>query len=159
VDYSDLEIRILKKDTNGYPVEITFNGELEFPRGALSPELPVLTASAGSGQDGVMLFQWLFSDDALKTAWANARGQRPLRRIRLRIDDGAPELHQIPWELLRDIGEGGVALDLAALEATPFLALHRRLVGSRQPHPQAAHPRPRHRRQPQQSRRFRAHRD
>jgi hypothetical protein len=117
VDYADLEIRILKKDTDGYPVEITFNGELEFPRGVLSPKLPVLTAGAASGEDGQMLFQWLFSDDALKTAWANARGQRPLRRIRLRIDEGAPELHQIPWELLRDQGEGG---DLAALDATPF---------------------------------------
>jgi hypothetical protein len=120
VEYADLEVRILKKDTNGYPVEITFNGELEFPRGVLSPVLPVLTAGVASGQDGVMLFQWLFSDDALKTAWANARGQRPQRRIRLRIDEGAPELHQIPWEILRDIGEGGVPLDLAALEATPF---------------------------------------
>src|SRR5215468_1263616 len=120
MDYADLEVRILKKDTNGYPVEITFNGELEFPRGVLSPDLPVLTAGAASGQDGVMLFHWLFSDDALKTAWANARGQRPQRRIRLRIDEGAPELQQIPWELLRDIGEGGVALDLAAGDATPF---------------------------------------
>ena len=120
MDYADLEVRILKKDTNGYPVEITFNGELEFPRGVLSPELPVLSAGAGSDQDGVMLFQWLFCDDALKTAWANARGQRPLRRIRLRIDEGAPELQQVPWELLRDPGEGGVPLDLAALESTPF---------------------------------------
>jgi hypothetical protein len=120
VDYADLEIRILKKDTAGYPVEITFNGELEFPRGVLSSELPALTAGAASGQEGVTLFHWLFSDDALKTAWANARGQRPQRRIRMRIDEGAPELHQIPWELLRDIGEGGVPLDLAALEATPF---------------------------------------
>ena len=120
MDYADLEIRILKKDTAGYPVEITFNGELEFPRGVLAPELPALTAGAAAGQDGVTLFHWLFSDDALKTAWANARGQRPQRRIRLRIDEGAPELHQIPWELLRDIGEGGVPLDLAALDATPF---------------------------------------
>jgi hypothetical protein len=120
LDYADLEIRILKKDTAGYPVEITFNGELEFPRGVLAPELPALTAGAASGQEGVTLFHWLFSDDALKTAWANARGQRPQRRIRLRIDEGAPELHQIPWELLRDIGEGGVPLDLAALDATPF---------------------------------------
>lgn len=120
MDYADLEIRILKKDTAGYPVEITFNGELEFPRGVLAPELPALTAGAASGQEGVTLFHWLFSDDALKTAWANARGQRPQRRIRLRIDEGAPELHQIPWELLRDIGEGGVPLDLAALDATPF---------------------------------------
>ena len=127
MDYADLEIRILKKDTAGYPVEITFNGELEFPRGVLAPELPALTAGAAAGQDGVTLFHWLFSDDALKTAWANARGQRPQRRIRLRIDEGAPELHQIPWELLRDIGEGGVPLDLAALEATPF---SRYLAGS-----------------------------
>ncbi|MCX6629883.1 MAG: CHAT domain-containing protein [Candidatus Solibacter sp.] len=120
MNYADLEIRILKKDTTGYPVEITFNGELEFPRGVLSAELPVLTAGAPSGQDGELLFQWLFSDDALKAAWANARGQRPQRRIRLRIDEGAPELHQIPWELLRDIGEGGVPLDLSALDSTPF---------------------------------------
>jgi hypothetical protein len=120
MDYADLEVRILKKDANGYPVEITFNGEQEFPRGVLSPDLPVLTAGAASGQDGVRMFQWLFADDALKTAWANARGQKPQRRIRLRIDESAPELHRIPWELLRDIGEGGVALDLAAAEATPF---------------------------------------
>jgi hypothetical protein len=119
MNYADLEVRILKKDTNGYPVEITFNGDQEFPRGVLSPDLPVLTAGAASAQDGVRMFQWLFSDDALKTAWANARGQKPQRRIRLRIDEGAPELHQIPWELLRDTGEG-VALDLAASEATPF---------------------------------------
>lgn len=120
MEYADLEVRILKKDADGYPVEITFNGELEFPRGVLSADRPVLTAGAGSGEDGVALFQWLFASDALKTAWANARGQRPQRRIRLRIDEGAPELHQIPWELLRDSGDGGVALDLAALESTPF---------------------------------------
>src|SRR5262249_40074030 len=120
MDYADLEVRILKKDANGYPVEITFNGEQEFPRGVLSPDLPVLTAGEASGQDGVRMFQWLFSDNALKTAWANARGQKPQRRIRLRIDEGAPELHPIPWELLRDIADGGVAIDLAAAEATPF---------------------------------------
>jgi hypothetical protein len=120
LDYADLEIRILKKDGAGYPVEITFNGDLEFPRGVLSGDLPILTAGSASGQDGEKVFQWLFADDALKTAWANARGQKPQRRIRLRIDQGAPELHRIPWELLRDMGEGGVPLDVAALEATPF---------------------------------------
>jgi hypothetical protein len=120
LSYADLEIRILKKETTGYPVEITFNGELEFPRGVVSPDLPLLTAAASSGQDGVTLFQWLFADDALKTAWANARGQQPQRRIRLRIDPEAPELHRIPWELLRDTGAGGVPLDLSALDATPF---------------------------------------
>ena len=110
MNYADLEIRILKKEANGYPVEITFDGELEFPRGVLSGTLPVLSAGAADSDDGAQLFAWLFADDGLKTAWANARGQRPQRRVRLRIDEGAPELHQIPWELL----------DLAAEDATPF---------------------------------------
>jgi hypothetical protein len=118
--YADLEIRILKKEANGYPVEITFNGDLEFPRGCLSPDLPLVHPSAPAGEGGVALFRWLFADQALQTAWANARGQQPNRRIRLRIDEGAPELHQLPWELMRDTGEGGLPLDLAAQEATPF---------------------------------------
>ena len=127
MDYADLEVRILKRAGNGYPVEITFNGDLEFPRGVLSGELPVLTAGSASGEDGAKVFQWLFSDVALKTAWSNARGQKPLRRIRLRIDEDAPELHQIPWELMREIAEGGVTLDLGALDSTPF---SRYLAGS-----------------------------
>jgi len=120
VDYADLEIRILKKDSAGYPVEITFNGEVEFPRGVLSPDLPVLNARVSNSDQGSRLFRWLLADDSLKNSWAIARGQQPHRRIRLRIDEGAPELQQVPWELLRDIGEGDMPLDLAALDATPF---------------------------------------
>jgi hypothetical protein len=120
LDYKDLEIRIFKKGTNGYPVEITFGGNLEFPEGILSPELPLLSAGGPSSDEGETLFRWLLADDKLKTAWASARGQHPNRRIRLRIDEGAPELHQIPWELLRDPGEGAALLDLAAMDATPF---------------------------------------
>jgi CHAT domain/SIR2-like domain len=120
LEYADLEIRILNKNGNGYPVEITFNGDLEFPRGILPAKLPVLTAGSASGEDGAALFDWLFSDAALKTAWANARGQRPQRRIRLRIDEGAPELNGIPWELLRETGDGGLPLDVAAVDGTPF---------------------------------------
>lgn len=120
MNYVDLEIRILKKEITGYPVEITFNGELEFPRGVLSSDLPVLSAGVSPGDDGVTLFHWLFADDALKLAWSKARGLQPGRRIRLRIDESAPELHRIPWELLRDVGEGGAPLDLAALDSTPF---------------------------------------
>jgi hypothetical protein len=127
VDYADLEIRILKKDERGYPVEITFNGEVEFPRGVLAPEIPALDGGDAAGEDGVRLFDWLFQDAALKKAWAEARGRRPGRRVRLRIDEGAPELHAIPWERLRDIADGGVAMDLAAVESTPF---SRYLAGS-----------------------------
>ncbi len=111
--FADLEIRIRPRQANGYPVEITFNGDIEFPTGLLAPDIP-------SDQDGVSLFNWLFGDDTLRLAWANARGQQPLRRIRLRIDEAAPELHAIPWETLREPGEAGGPLDLAALDATPF---------------------------------------
>ncbi|HSR14750.1 MAG TPA: hypothetical protein VLL51_03315, partial [Gemmatimonadales bacterium] len=49
-----------------------------------------------------------------------ARGRHPQRRTRLRIDPEVPELHTVPWELLRDPGYGGQVLDLAAATATPF---------------------------------------
>jgi hypothetical protein len=118
--YADLEIRILDKEERGYPVEITFNGEQEFPRGFLDPAHPVEISRAKPQETGSRLFAWLFSDDKLKKAWAGACGQQPLRRIRLRIDATAPELHAIPWELLRDPGDGGVPLDITAAEGTPF---------------------------------------
>jgi len=105
--YADLEIRILEKQPAGYPIEITFNQAQEFPRAFLSATLPLVNASIG---DGSALSKWLFSGPALQSAWDQARGQHPLRRIRLRIDATAPELHAIPWELLPD----------AANEATPF---------------------------------------
>jgi len=39
LSYADLEIRILEQQAEGYPVEITFKGEQEFPRGYLAPDL------------------------------------------------------------------------------------------------------------------------
>ena len=50
MDYAGLEVRILKKDPIGYPVAITFNGEQAFPRGVLSPDLPIPSAEAASGE-------------------------------------------------------------------------------------------------------------
>ena len=114
-DYSDLEIRILKLEDEGYPVEITLNGEQEFPRGYLGPDFLPWVPSASPRQDGERLFEWLFADDRLKTAWAEVRGQAPQRRIRLRIDATAAELHAAPWELLQ---EGPVMLSAQA--DTPF---------------------------------------
>ena len=121
-NYADLEIRIFDRQDRGYPVEITFNGEQEFPRGFLDPAklpLPWMPTSLPD-KDGERLFDWLLSGGELKAAWAEARGQQPRRRIRLRIDAEAPELHAIPWELLRDPGTGPAAQDLTAMEATPF---------------------------------------
>jgi CHAT domain-containing protein len=128
--YADLELRILEKQDEGYPVEITLNREVEFPRGYLKPDFLPWVPSASPTEDGERLFEWLFADDQLKTAWAEVRGHQPQRRIRLRIDASAPELHAIPWELLRDVGDGSAPQDLAATEATPF---SRYLAGKWQP--------------------------
>jgi formylglycine-generating enzyme required for sulfatase activity len=117
--YADLEIRILSRQDEGYPVEITVNNAQEFPRGYLNPDCLPWVLTADPAQDGERLFQWLFADDALKTAWAEVRSRYPQRRVRLRIDATAPELHAIPWELLRD-AEGVVPQDIAAATATPF---------------------------------------
>ena len=118
--FADLEIRVLDKQERGYPVEITFNGDQEFPRGFLDPAVQPLIERSKPQETGEKLFQWLFAESSLQTAWAQARGQRPLRRIRFRIDATAPELHALPWELLRDPGNGQPPQDITAMEATPF---------------------------------------
>jgi hypothetical protein len=118
--YADLEIRIREKEDEGYPVEMRLNNEQEFEPGTLDPGFLPWVPSASPGENGRRLFDWLFADDRLKTAWAEVRGSSPRRRVRLRIDASAPELHALPWELLREEGEGGVPQDLAAATATPF---------------------------------------
>jgi hypothetical protein len=130
--YADLEIRILERQAQLYPVEITLNHEQEFPRGFLDPkDLPLPWVGTASAEaDGERLFRWLLTDDRLKTTWAEVSGRCPHRRVRLRIDATAPELHALPWELLRDPGEGGMPQDLAATIATPF---SRYLAGKWQP--------------------------
>jgi len=117
--YADLEIRILERQAQGYPVEITLNNEQQF-QGYLNPAFLPWVQSAFPADDGERLFRWLLADDRLKTAWAEVRGCCPQRRVRLRIDASAPELHALPWELLRDPGDGSIPQDLAATVATPF---------------------------------------
>lgn len=118
--HANLEIRILDLTPEGYPVEITFDGEQRFPRGYLQPDMVPWIPSASTTTDGERLFNRLLADDRLKTAWAAARGQSPRRRIRLWIDATAPGLHTIPWELLRDAGPGLMPQTLAADIDTPF---------------------------------------
>jgi CHAT domain-containing protein len=128
--YADLEIRILNKTADGYPVELTLNSEQQYSGGRLDPGgLPWLP-TADPVADGQRLFAWLFADAALNTAWAQIRGRHSQRRVRLRIDADAPELHAIPWELLREPMAEGTPYDLAAANATPF---SRYLAGQWQP--------------------------
>jgi hypothetical protein len=129
-NYADLEIRILDRQSQGYPIELTLNYEQEFPRGYLDPGQLPWVSSGAPGEDGERLFAWLFADEHTRSAWAETRGQQPQRRIRMRIDAAAPELHTVPWELLRDPGEGSAPQELAAGTATPF---SRYLAGRWQP--------------------------
>ena len=75
---------------------------------------------ASPGADGERLFRWIFGSPRLKSAWDEAHGVSVQRRIRLNIDADAPELHVIPWELLREPCEGTSPSDLAATDTTPF---------------------------------------
>ena len=113
--FTDLEIRILQKHDQGYPVEITLGGQQEFPRGYLPLEVLPWTPSGDLVNDGQKLFETLFKDGTLRSAWAEARGRAQQRRLRLRIDTQAAELHALPWELLQE----NQAL-LAAQADTPF---------------------------------------
>ncbi len=116
-DPIDLEIRIFARDesTAGYPVEITLGGQQEFPRGHLSADVLPWTPSGDSTADGERLLNTLLADSVLRSAWAEARGQAPQRRIRLRIDTAAAELHNLPWEALQQD-----AVMLSAQVNTPF---------------------------------------
>jgi hypothetical protein len=111
----DLEIRIFAAREEGYPVEITLGGQQEFPRGYLAQDIADWTSSGDLMTDGQQLFDMLFADAVLSTAWAEARGQATQRRIRLRIDPAAAALHTLPWELLCED-----AVMLAANATTPF---------------------------------------
>ncbi len=127
--YADLEIRILALRGRAYPVEMTLDSEQEFGSGSLAAEALPWVPSDSPADDGERLFTWLFAAGTLRAAWGEIRGRHPQRRVRLRIDPTAPELHALPWELLRD-PDGPTAQDLAAAEATPF---SRYLAGRWQP--------------------------
>lgn len=119
---TDLLIRLLKREEQGYPVELTLDGRLEFRRGYLSPDVLRWTPSSLDAAAGEGLFELLMHDDQVAGAWAMLRGAAPRRRIRLSIDDTAAELNALPWELLYDpsTADGSVGVTLAAADATPF---------------------------------------
>ncbi len=100
--FTDLEIRIFSCQDKGYPVEITLGGQQEFPRGFMAGDILPWVSSSDAVADGRQLFAALFADAQLRSAWDEARGRAPQRRLRLRIDPGAAELHALPWELLCD---------------------------------------------------------
>ncbi|RIK41756.1 MAG: hypothetical protein DCC55_10975 [Chloroflexi bacterium] len=128
--YADVEIRILERQEQGYPVEITVDDAQEFPRGYLDPSFLPWHSEDDPERDGQRIFQWLFNDERLRAAWVEVRGAQPLRRVRLRIDAAAPELHALPWELLHEAHADQTPIALAASGSTPF---SRYLAGTWQP--------------------------
>ena len=119
-NFVDLEIRIFPRQKSGYPVEITLGGEQEFQRGWLPLKTAEWKRGGDPAADGVQLFQALFGDPQLAAAWAETRGAAENRRVRLRIDPEAPELHVLPWELMIDDGAPPPGSPLAATPSTPF---------------------------------------
>lgn len=117
--YADLEIYIMPKTAKGYPVQIRNEGR-EFPKGYLSPEIETWLVSKNPERDGEQLYQMLLADGALRDAWVESRGRNANRRIRFRIDEDAPELHMLPWEILREKTVGVITKTVAADSRTPF---------------------------------------
>jgi formylglycine-generating enzyme required for sulfatase activity len=113
--YADVELRILPREEQGYPIEITLDFRQPYPRGYLAPDLLPWVPGIFPAEDGRRLFDLLLADLNLREAWAEVRGACRQRRLRLRIDVEAPELHALPWELLHD--RAGF---LAAGSDTPF---------------------------------------
>lgn len=120
--YADLLIRVLKREEQGYPIELTLNNRLHFRRGYVKSSIAQWTPGPFAAEAGLHLFQRLMEDEQVASAWAMVQGNAPQRRIRLNIDADAAELHSLPWELLCDPGDAasGVNINLAAADATPF---------------------------------------
>jgi len=113
--FADLEIRIRKREEAGYPAEMRLNDGQVFETGHVAADIVQWSFSSDLAADGRRLYATLFADSTLRANWAEARGQSRRRRLRWWIDDTAPELHAIPWELMQD----GLVM-LAADADTPF---------------------------------------
>ena len=113
----DVEIR-LSPGTGEYRAELTLDGRQVFT-GVLPVAIVNWRPSGDLRTDGQSLFERLFQDRVIRKGWDVARGKAEslgaIRRVRLRIDDEAAELHRLPWELMCDDG-----LFIAANAQTPF---------------------------------------
>ncbi|HEX9869743.1 MAG TPA: CHAT domain-containing protein [Candidatus Tectomicrobia bacterium] len=119
-DYVDLEIRLLGKREFGYPVEVSVAGGPDFQRGYMDSGIIPWISTSSPEQDGERLFALLVQDWRTRSAWDQAKGYSTQRRIRLHIDEDAPELDSVPWELLREPIAAGVGQAVAASSDTPF---------------------------------------
>jgi len=99
-EISAVEIRLLARQGNVYPIEMTLAATQQVFRGQVSADLTAWTPGGDSRADGQALFEALFASADLMRGWGVAHGKAQQVRVQLRLD--APELHTLPWELLRD---------------------------------------------------------
>lgn len=115
---NQLEIHIHEKESRGYKVEIRLfedAGPRDLGHGYLHADNIAECPSDNPMAAGQWLRAWLLKDEALKTAWDKAREAAPQCRIRLWIEQGATELHTLPWEMLPIS-----TTVIAAMANTPF---------------------------------------
>ena len=110
-----IHIRIRSARGGDYPVEMHV-GEAVYEWTCLTePEL--FAPYADVEAYGRYLFEWLLGRGELRTLWESLLERFPARRtLHLQIDDDAPELHALSWELMHD----GKTL-LATDEHTPLV--------------------------------------
>jgi tetratricopeptide (TPR) repeat protein len=112
-DVITLELRLHERQASGYPVELALVETKQTFNGLLPVDVLPWNTSGDSKLDGQRLFKALFSSAEMLKGWGEASGRSKRRRLQIRLD--APELHALPWELLRD------GTDLLAADAdTPF---------------------------------------
>lgn len=114
-----LDIRVARGRDSGYSVVMRL-GEREFPAGTIDAGILTAVAEASPDDQGARLFAAFTSDEPVRLAWNLAGALAPRRRIRLRIEDDAPELHALPWEALRDGSPTATAREPAFDRDTPF---------------------------------------
>jgi len=116
-DSAELEIGLYRHDAESYAVEMRFSmpdsdADIRLVRSAGQPALIqidvdrlrtlALDPDAYGKQLGAHLFGNLAVQAAFNQARASAQTHEAPLRLRLLIDPGAPELHAIRWETLRD---------------------------------------------------------
>jgi mannose-6-phosphate isomerase-like protein (cupin superfamily) len=114
--FHDLEVYIgAHRVGQGYPVQLILDRVRVFPSGMMDAEVASWRPTGDPAEDGRRLLAYLLADDPVRDSWREAKGAAPQRRVRIRIDAKAAELHALPWELVRDEGRA-----LAADAHTPF---------------------------------------
>ncbi len=118
--YADLEIGLHRHDADSYVVEMRFSqpdseADIRLMRDTREPalvqfDIDLLRSLALDAEAyGKKLGESFFGHPAVRSAFDQVRasaqtGDAPLR-LRLLIDPGAPELHGLRWEMLRDPGD------------------------------------------------------